>query len=58
MQIQFRYANQVMIGYEVLIAENNELIPAMVTDVSNLIMEGTETFLQCINTLQNMNLPI
>ena len=47
-----------MVGYEVLIAENNKLIPAMVTDVSNLIMEGTETCLQCINTLENMNLPI
>ena len=47
-----------MVGYEVLIAENNKLIPAMVTDVSNLMMEGTETCLQCINTLQNMNLPV
>ena len=38
--IYFRYANHVSVGDEVLIDENNKIIPTTVFSVSTNIMEG------------------
>ena len=59
--IPLRYANQLSIGDEILVQENNELIPEQVINVSNIIMQGNHyfKFLQNpYNTLLFINLSI
>ena len=40
----FRYADQVSVGDEILVQENNELIPDKVIKKSNFVMEGKKSF--------------
>ena len=40
----FRYADQVSVGDEILVQENNELIPDKVIKKSNFVMEGKNLF--------------
>ena len=39
-----RYANQVLVGYEVLVQGNIELVPATVINVSRIVMQGNNIF--------------
>ena len=39
-QVYFRYADHVSIGDEVLVEENDKLIPRKVVNVSGLLMQG------------------
>ena len=36
----YRFADQVSVGDEMLVEVNDEITPAMVTNVSNLILQG------------------
>ena len=38
----FRHADQVSIGDEVLVEENDDMMPAKVVNVSTLVLQGTE----------------
>ena len=38
--LSFRYAAQVSVGDEVIIARNDKLMPAKVTNVSRIIIQG------------------
>ena len=38
--ISFRYADQLTVGDEVLVQEDNELIPVQVTNISSMTMQG------------------
>ena len=40
----FRYANQVSVGDEILVQENNKLIPDKVIKKSDFVMEGKNLF--------------
>ena len=42
--ISFRYTDEVSVGDEVLVHENDELIPAKVIRVANALMQGTSLF--------------
>ena len=38
--LSFRYADQVSVGDEVIILQNDKIIPAKVIHVSNLVLQG------------------
>ena len=44
MNIQFRYANQITVGDEVLVPQYHELKTAKVIKISSFIMEGNKYF--------------
>ena len=39
-QFNFRYADVISVGDEVLVRENNDMVPDKVTDVSTAILSG------------------
>ena len=43
----FRYADQVSIGYEVLVEENDQLTPTKVTHVVALTIQGNYIYILC-----------
>ena len=47
----FRYAEQVLIGDEVLVQGKNELAPVKVINVFNLKMQGNHHILTCSSSL-------